>query len=146
MPKKKLNKKRILVFDAGYHSHMGYYNNLKEHYDLDFCVSIDRFFTLKSMSSFHYDAAIIYPHMYKGNNSYKGIDLNGIPESQTGQEIYRRFFEQKRKHTKVIVWAHSVEAALEHWGESVKRRLIIPAYSHFDFLPVVHGIMNEENN
>ncbi len=136
MPKRK--QKKILIFDAGYHSHSGYYEKLKEHYNLDFCASIHRFFQLSTMSNFHYDVAIIHPHMY-GHGYFE------VPDSQIGQAVYRKFFEHK-KHTKVIVWAHSVETALEHWGDTVKIRQIIPVHQHFDFLPVVHGIMTKKNN
>lgn len=131
----KKNKKKILILDAGYHSHMGYYEKLKQYYAVDCCSSIHRFFQLSTMSSFHYDIVIIQPHMYSHGHFE-------VPDSQIGQAIYRKFFEHKR-HTKVIVWANSVEAALEHWGENVKRREIIPVKSHFDFLPVVHGIMSK---
>jgi len=135
MPKK--NKKKILIFDAGYHSHTGYYEKMKEYYSLDYCSSIHRFFQLSTMSSFHYDIVIIQPNMY-GHGYFE------VPDSRIGQEIYRKFFEHK-KHTKVIVWANSVDAALENWGENVKRREIIQVKSHFDFLPVVHGIMSKNN-
>jgi hypothetical protein len=134
MPKRK--QKKILIFDASYHSHMGYYEKLKQYYSLSYCASMHRFFQLSSMSSFQYDIVIIQPHMY-GNGHFE------VPDAQIGQAIYRRFFENQ-KHTKVIVWAHTREAALEHWGQNVKRREVIPMKSHFDFLLVVHGIMTKK--
>lgn len=134
----KKNKKKILILDAGYHSHMGYYEKLKQYYAVDCCSSIHKFFQLSTMSSFHYDIVIIQPNMYSHGHFE-------VPDSQIGQAIYRKFFEHKR-HTKVIVWANSIEAALENWGENVKRREIIPLKSHFDFLPVVHGIMSKNNH
>ena len=136
MHNKNKNKKRILILDAGYHSHRGYYKSLEQYYDLEYCSSIQKFFQLSSMSNFHYDIVILTPHMY-GHGHFE------VPDSQIGQAIYRKFFEPK-KHTKVIVWAHSVEAALEHWGDTVKRRQIIPVHQHFDFLPVVHGLMTKK--
>ena len=137
MHNKNKNKKRILVFDAGYHSHRGYYKALEQYYDVEYCSSIQKFFLLSSMSNFHYDIVILTPYMY-------GYGHFEVPDSQIGQAIYRQFFEHK-KNTKVIVWAHSVEDALEYWGDTVKRREIIPVKNHFDFLPVVHGIMTKKN-
>ncbi|MEI6672088.1 MAG: hypothetical protein WCL02_01685 [bacterium] len=132
------NKKKILIFDAGYISHKGYYKALEQYYDVDYCLSLGKFLTLSLMSDFHYDIVIIYPYMYSGDN------FKGIPDSQTGQAVYRKFFQDKKHHTKVIVWAHSIEESLEHWGDNVVQRKVIPRYSHFDFLPVVHGIMSKK--
>lgn len=136
MPNK--NKKKILIFDSGYHSHMGYYSALKAYYDLEFCASIHRLFQLSSMQNFHYDIVIIYPMMYG-----HGFFGDRFPDSQIGQAVYRKFFEHMN-HTKVIVWAHNEKDALEHWGDNVKRREIILPHHHFDFLPVVHGIMTKK--
>jgi len=110
---------------------------MQQYYDVEYCMSIHKFFLLSSLPDFHYDVVIIYPHMY-------GYGHFGVIDAQIGQAIYRHYFEHMH-NTKVIVWAHSEKDALEHWGDNVVRREIIPRHHHFDFLPVVHGIMSKTN-
>lgn len=50
----------------------------------------------------------------------------------TGLLLYRDKFEHRR-NLKVIVWARTIQEALENWGDNVVRREIIPRKHNFCF-------------
>ena len=126
------NKIPVMIIDPNYTTHAHLYSGLlaDPKYSVMKHKNIKQVFADENFLP-SYKLIIITPHMASYGHYDDGCNKteNG---KLTGLFLYRDKFEG-REDLKVIVWARTTSEALEHWGDNVVRREIIPKKHHFCF-------------
>lgn len=130
-------KTKLFIIDANFISNHSIYSTLFDdrRFTVSFATSIKQIFEREFLIR-DADLLIMNPNM----PSYGYYEVEGEDHSLGNKLLGQRYYRdrlQERSDLIVFVWGPDVESALEHWGDNVKRRLIIPPGTEFSFLPHV---------